>query len=121
MNKIKYFCEKYQEKLKNDKLNGGKKDIGFASMFHKAPIITFRVCLDECHPGIHLHNTHYPTLLTLDSEDLEYLFNKYLLQIPSEIEEIKKKTALELKDLESEYKKLYEELERKRENLKNLQ
>jgi hypothetical protein len=84
------FCEKYLEKLATDRDITERPLDGFSDYRDR---ITFRVCFRTHAPVCHtlyLGNSSIDTI-TLDSEDLEYLFQKYFNKLDEEKQtEIKK-------------------------------
>ena len=83
---IKDFCEKYKEKLKND------KDIAQRELDHWVDYrdrISFYVLEYGCCPGAYRIGSGYmgTTMFQLDKEDLEYLYNKYSKKVRQEMKE----------------------------------
>lgn len=82
---IRDFCVKYKEKLKNDK-DIKENQLDYSRDFRDR--ISFNVNMYTSHPNI-MWSFGYngQNLFTLDSEDLEYLYNKYSKKIEAEMEQ----------------------------------
>jgi len=88
------FCRKYKDKQENDeKLRLEKDPNGFVLK------INFQVGYTESAENLmHLGTfTQYPTILDLDQEDIDYLYDKYSKRLQEE-----KKARIA--DIEKEYK-----------------
>jgi len=93
MSGIIKFCKKYKEKKINDAdLAVGDTGAGFGYIRK----INFHVGYTEYAPMMSTLG-EYPTILDLDQEDIDYLYNKYSKQLR---EEKKRK----LQKIEDEYK-----------------
>ncbi len=95
---MKNFCIKYKEKLKNDKdIKENKKDW----LDDYRDRISFKLSVRRSHPHISfIRGSSDEPLFILDSEDLEYLYNKYSKKVVEELEQ-------NIKELKQDYTVLF--------------
>ena len=86
---IREFCENYKKKLDNDiKISEDKFESYLDRMTDLRDRITFNVNMHVSCPGLPIINmgmSQGHKLFKLDSEDLEYLYNKYSNKLEAEM------------------------------------
>lgn len=100
-NRVKEFCSKYKTKKEADEFNSKlSATTGIGSYpFYNDYKDSFRFELVAFETSRHFHIGYHrgTSLITLDEEDLEYLYNKYSQQVNKELES-------KIKELRDEYK-----------------
>ena len=115
MSKILEFLDKYEKK----KIQDSKDDISTSRRVWDKHYYTFSLNLRECFPGMMtLGMPNGYSLIELDDEDLEYLYNKYSKLKKSELADKRKKEHLqeELAKIDAEARERKEKLRKEFKN-----